>query len=95
MFADRVTIFCRAGDGGAGSSSFRREANVPRGGPNGGDGGNGGSVIVIATHNISSLIHIVGHKHWRAERGQNGQGTLKTGKRGVDAVIQVPPWAIG
>jgi GTPase len=91
MFVDRVTIYCQAGDGGSGCLSFRREARVPRGGPNGGDGGNGGDVVVLADENVSSLANIVGHKHWRAGRGEHGMGSLMTGKRGEDAVIRVPP----
>jgi len=94
MFVDRVTIYCKAGDGGAGCVSFRREAHVPRGGPDGGDGGNGGSVIVRADANISSLANIVGHKHWRAERGRPGEGNLRTGKSGSDAIVLVPPGTI-
>jgi GTP-binding protein len=91
MFVDRVTIYCQAGDGGSGCLSFRREAHVPRGGPNGGDGGKGGDVIVIADENTTSLSNLVGHKHWRAGRGEHGQGSLMTGKGGEDAVIRVPP----
>ncbi len=91
MFVDRVTIYCEAGDGGDGCMSFRREANVPRGGPDGGDGGRGGSVVVLADANVSSLANIVGHKHWKAERGRHGEGDLRTGRSGEDAVILVPP----
>lgn len=91
MFVDRVDIYCKAGDGGDGCASFRREAHVPRGGPNGGDGGKGGDVVVLADENVSSLSNIIGHKHWNAERGGHGQGSLKTGKNGEDAVIMVPP----
>jgi len=91
VFVDQIELYCRAGDGGNGCMSFRREANVPRGGPDGGDGGDGGRVIVEADTNVSNLAHLIGHKHWTAERGQHGQGKLKTGKRGVDAVIRVPP----
>jgi GTP-binding protein len=91
MFVDRITIFCQAGDGGSGCLSFRREARVPRGGPDGGDGGDGGDVVVVADVNVGSLSNIVGHKHWRAGRGEHGQGSLMTGKRGDDAVILVPP----
>ena len=91
MFVDRVTIYCQAGDGGSGCMSFRREARVPRGGPDGGDGGDGGDVVVLADVNVGSLGNIVGHKHWRAERGEHGMGSLMTGKRGQDAVIRVPP----
>jgi len=71
--------------------SFRREANIPRGGPNGGDGGQGGHVIIRAEENIGSLAALAGHHHWRAESGQHGQGQLKTGRSGQDAVISVPP----
>ena len=91
MFVDQVTIYCQAGDGGAGCMSFRREPYIPRGGPNGGDGGSGGSVVIKADRNVSSMANIVGHKHWRAERGQHGQSSLKTGKSGQDTVILVPP----
>jgi GTP-binding protein len=91
MFVDRVTIYCEAGDGGDGCMSFRREAKVPRGGPDGGDGGRGGSVIVVADENVSSLSNIVGHKHWKAERGRHGEGDLRSGRSGEDAVILVPP----
>ncbi|QDT88545.1 GTPase ObgE [Gimesia algae] len=91
MFVDRVDIYCKAGDGGDGCASFRREAHVPRGGPNGGDGGKGGDVVVIADENVSSLGNIIGHKHWNAERGGHGSSSLKTGKCGEDAIIMVPP----
>jgi GTPase len=91
MFVDRVTIYCQAGDGGSGCMSFRREARVPRGGPDGGDGGDGGDVVVLADVNVSSLGNIVGHKHWRAGRGEHGKGSLMTGKRGEEALIRVPP----
>ena len=91
MFVDRVDIYCKAGDGGDGCASFRREAHVPRGGPNGGDGGKGGDVIVLADENVSSLGNIIGNKHWNAERGGHGSSSLKTGKCGEDAIIMVPP----
>ncbi|MEX2287874.1 MAG: GTPase ObgE [Planctomycetaceae bacterium] len=91
MFVDRVTVSCQAGDGGSGSGSFRREAHVPRGGPDGGDGGHGGSVVIKADRNLGSLANIVGHKHWNADRGGHGEGSLRTGKSGEDAVILVPP----
>lgn len=91
MFVDQIELYCRAGDGGNGCLSFRREAHVPRGGPDGGDGGDGGSVVVEADYNVSNLAHLIGHKHWKGERGQHGQGKLKTGKRGANAVILVPP----
>jgi len=91
MFLDRVDIYCKAGDGGDGCASFRRESHVPRGGPNGGDGGKGGDVIVLVDDNVSSLSHLIGHKHWNAERGGHGQSSLKTGRCGQDAIIMVPP----
>ena len=90
MFVDHIELYCKGGDGGNGCLSFRREAHVPRGGPDGGDGAAGGQVIVQATKDLSNLAHLLGHKHWNAERGQHGQGKLKTGKRGADAIIQVP-----
>src|ERR1700689_3104433 len=82
MFIDRVTLYCQAGDGGSGCLSFRREAHVPQGGPNGGDGGKGGDVIVVADENATSLANLVGHKHWRGGRGEHGLGSLMTGKGG-------------
>ncbi len=91
MFLDRVTVQCRAGDGGNGCVSFRRESHVPRGGPDGGDGGRGGSIVIRASHDVGSLSHLAGHKHWRAERGEHGLGSLCTGKRGKDVEIVVPP----
>lgn len=91
MFVDRVSIECRAGDGGNGCSSFRKEAHVPRGGPDGGDGGGGGSIIIQADRNLGSLGNLVGHHHWKAERGQHGMGSLKTGRTAENEVILVPP----
>lgn len=91
MFVDMVTVYCRGGDGGDGIVAFRREFKVPKGGPNGGDGGHGGSVIVQAENNIDNLAAIVGHKHWRARRGMNGEGSLKRGRDGEDIIIKVPP----
>ncbi|MFO1093662.1 MAG: GTPase ObgE [Planctomycetaceae bacterium] len=91
MFVDRVEIHCQAGNGGDGCIAFRREKYVPRGGPNGGDGGHGGSIIVRAERNLGSLTNIVGHRQWKAQHGEKGMGSLKTGASGVDAVILVPP----
>jgi GTP-binding protein len=71
--------------------SFRREARIPRGGPDGGDGGRGGNIIVRCESNISNLAHLVGHVHWNGERGQHGMGSLCSGKNGQHAVIAVPP----
>ena len=94
MFVDQVEIFCEAGDGGNGCSSFRREAHVARGGPDGGDGGDGGSVIIQADRNLGSLANLAGHRHWKAEKGRPGEGKLKTGKSGDDVTILVPPGTI-
>jgi GTPase len=90
MFIDQIELHCKAGDGGNGCLSFRREAHVPRGGPDGGDGAYGGSVVVQAVKDLTNLAHLLGHKHWNGETGHSGQGQLKTGKRGKDAIIQVP-----
>lgn len=94
MFIDRVEIFCQAGDGGNGCVSFRREAFVPRGGPDGGDGGRGGSIVLRADENLGSLYSLVGHRHWKAGHGQPGQGSLCTGRSGEDAIILVPPGTV-
>ncbi len=94
MFIDRVEIYCKAGDGGDGCISFRREKHVPRGGPDGGDGGKGGDIIVRAETNLGSLTNIVGHRHWKAEHGDKGHGALKTGVSGEDKVILVPPGTV-
>ncbi|MDA0282319.1 MAG: GTPase ObgE [Planctomycetota bacterium] len=90
MFIDQIELHCKGGDGGNGCLSFRREAHVPRGGPDGGDGAYGGNVIVQAVKDLTNLAHLLGHKHWNAERGNHGQGQLRTGKRGKDSIIQVP-----
>lgn len=91
MFTDRIAIRCRAGDGGDGCVSFRREARIPHGGPDGGNGGRGGNVVIRCDANLSNLAHLVGHVHWNAERGQHGMGSLCSGKNGKHAVISVPP----
>jgi GTP-binding protein len=94
MFLDRITIYVRGGDGGDGCMAFRHEFKVARGGPWGGDGGNGGSVIVRAEENVDSLAALAGHKHWRATAGQPGRGANWTGRNGEDVVILVPPGTI-
>lgn len=94
MFVDQVSIICKAGDGGDGCCSFRREAHVPRGGPDGGDGGAGGHVVIEADENVSSLVHLVGIKHWNADDGRPGQPSLKAGRDGADLLIRVPPGTI-
>ena len=94
MFVDRVTIDVAAGRGGDGCASFRRERFIPRGGPDGGDGGRGGSVIIVAEAGVDSLTAIAHRKHWVAERGAHGQGSNRTGKNAKDVVIKVPPGTI-
>ncbi|MGZ3432690.1 MAG: Obg family GTPase CgtA, partial [Isosphaeraceae bacterium] len=94
MFVDRVTLFVRGGDGGNGCLSFRREKYAPRGGPNGGDGGHGGSVVLRASDNHSNLAHLSHQRHWKAARGEHGQGSNCFGREGDDLVIEVPPGTI-
>jgi GTPase len=91
MFVDRVTIFVRGGAGGNGCCSFRREKYAPRGGPNGGDGGHGGSVIVRASLGHTNLAHLSHQRHWTADRGEHGQGSDCFGRGGGDSIIEVPP----
>jgi GTPase len=91
MFVDTVTIHVEAGRGGDGCVSFRREKFVPRGGPDGGDGGRGGSVIVEATAGVDSLAALSGRRHWKAESGQPGSAAACHGKNGADLLIKVPP----
>ncbi len=91
MFVDRVAIFVRGGDGGNGCLSFRREKYAPRGGPNGGDGGDGGSIVVRATESHTNLAHLSHQRHWKADRGEHGQGSDCFGRGGEDMIIEVPP----
>ena len=89
-FVDECNFCARGGDGGAGSVSFRREAHVPYGGPDGGDGGRGGSVWLEADSNVASLLAFRDHPHRIAANGTHGQGSGKHGKRGDDLVVSVP-----
>ena len=90
MFVDQVKITVQAGNGGDGCSSFRREKFIPKGGPDGGDGGKGGDVIFRAVGNLSTLLDLRYQQLYRAEHGKAGSGQLKTGKSGQDLVIPVP-----
>jgi GTPase len=89
-FVDYVKIFCRSGKGGAGSRSMRREKYVPKGGPDGGDGGRGGHIILKGNSQLWTLLHLKFHKHIFAEHGQSGSSSLKSGANGKDQIIEVP-----
>ena len=93
-FIDRVRIRVKAGDGGSGIISFRREKFVPMGGPDGGDGGRGGDVVVRADSNLSTLLDYTYRDQWRAENGDHGSGANKTGATGGDIVLPVPPGTV-
>jgi len=89
-FLDQAKIYIKAGDGGSGSASFRREKFIEFGGPDGGDGGKGGSVIFEASKNLNTLIDFRYQQHFKAERGHDGKGKRKTGKNGKDLILKVP-----
>tara|TARA_B100000029_G_scaffold512022_1_gene607586 strand:- start:434 stop:1417 length:984 start_codon:yes stop_codon:yes gene_type:complete len=89
-FLDQVKIFVKAGDGGSGSPSFRREKFVEFGGPDGGDGGKGGSVILVGERNLNTLIDFRYQQHFKAQRGGDGSGKNKTGKSGENLYLKVP-----
>lgn len=94
MFFDEIRIFVASGDGGNGAVHFRREKYVPRGGPDGGDGGRGGSVILRVAPRMNTLSSFQGRQHFRAERGGHGGGSNKTGKNGEDVIVLVPPGTV-
>ena len=87
---DEVTIQIRAGNGGSGCASFRREKFIPDGGPNGGDGGKGGDVIIVGNENINTLENFRYQKKFIAQNGERGMGNEKTGKSGEDLIVEVP-----
>ena len=91
QFIDEVVIRVTAGTGGSGCTAFRRETFVPKGGPSGGDGGRGGSVHLVADGNLTTLLDYRYRDHWKAERGQHGMGSNKTGRSGNDITLPVPP----
>ena len=90
MFVDEVEIEVSAGDGGRGAMSFRREKFIPRGGPDGGDGGHGGSVYAVASPHVNTLVQYRFHPLHRAERGRHGQGAKRSGAMGKDLELEVP-----
>lgn len=89
-FVDYVKIYCKSGNGGGGSRHMRREKYIPKGGPDGGDGGRGGHIILKGSENIWTLLHLKYQKHIKAEHGQPGRGNLMTGAEGSDTIIEVP-----
>ena len=93
-FIDEAIITVQSGDGGSGCMSFRREKYVPKGGPDGGDGGKGGDVILVATAGRRTLYPFRFRREFKAQRGAGGQGRQKTGRSGQDLVIELPPGTI-
>ena len=89
-FVDYVKIYCRSGKGGRGSSHFRREKYIPKGGPDGGDGGRGGHIYLRANRNLWTLLHLKYERHILATSGEGGSGKRSTGKDGEDRIIDVP-----
>ena len=94
MFVDEVAVEVHAGDGGNGCMSFRREKRVPRGGPNGGDGGRGGSIYLVASPHHNTLVTYRFHPEFRAPRGGHGEGSNRTGRDGADLILDVPPGTV-
>ena len=90
VFIDKIKVLVKAGDGGNGCVSFRREKYVPKGGPNGGDGGRGGSVFFFADKNLATLLDFHYQPHLRAGKGEHGRGKLQSGAGGNDLVVRVP-----
>jgi GTP-binding protein len=90
MFIDRVVVKVKAGDGGSGIISFRREKFVPMGGPDGGEGGRGGDIVIVGDSNLSTLLDYTYRDAWTAPNGDHGSGSNKSGKSGDDVVMPVP-----
>ena len=90
LFVDEAIIHVRGGRGGDGCVSFRREKYVPKGGPDGGDGGRGGSVVLVAERDLDTLLDLAGRHHWRAEAGKPGSGANRSGRRGEHLFVRVP-----
>lgn len=89
-FVDYVKIYCRSGKGGSGSVHFRREKYLPKGGPDGGDGGKGGDIIMVGNAQMWTLLHLRYTRHLRAENGMSGSGQRSSGVSGKDIIIEVP-----
>lgn len=94
MFYDTAKIYVKAGDGGDGVVSFRREKYVPEGGPDGGDGGRGGNVILVVDEGLRTLVDFKYKRHYKAERGQHGRGKNMHGRAGEDLILRVPPGTV-
>jgi GTP-binding protein len=94
LFFDEAKIHVKAGDGGNGAVAFRREKYVPRGGPAGGNGGDGGDVILEVDPQLNTLVHFQNQVHFKAGRGAHGKGKNQTGARGEDAIVFVPPGTV-
>jgi len=94
MFFDEAKIYVKAGDGGDGCVSFRREKYVPLGGPNGGDGGKGGDVYLVANPHLNTLINFKRRIHFKAQRGAHGKGKGQKGRQGDDVFVEVPPGTV-
>lgn len=93
-FIDQATIFAKAGNGGHGCIAFKRERHRPKGGPCGGDGGHGGNIILKVNPQLTTLQDVSYNRHYKAERGQHGQGSDKHGKKGKNLIIPIPPGTI-
>jgi GTP-binding protein len=93
-FLDLAKIYIKAGDGGNGCASFRREKFIEFGGPNGGDGGKGGDVVIVCVENLNTLIDYRFQQHFKAERGTNGMGKDRAGANGDDKLVKVPPGTV-
>ena len=89
-FVDHIKIYARSGKGGAGSVHFRREKYIPKGGPDGGDGGKGGDIVVVGNSNLWTLLHLRYTRHLKADSGESGGGSRSTGADGADVVIELP-----
>jgi GTPase len=90
MFIDRVVVRVKAGDGGSGITSFRREKFVPMGGPDGGEGGRGGDIVIVGDSNLSTLLDYTYRDSWTAPNGEHGSGSNKSGRSGLDVIMPVP-----
>lgn len=94
MLVDQARIFVKAGNGGNGSASFRREKYIPKGGPDGGDGGKGGDVILVVADNLNSLLPFSYVQHYEAEKGVSGASRQKQGRQGKSRIVKVPPGTV-